>query len=377
LIDVFKKYEACLEIMSRKLPERELTSFNVLRMRLIENLSHARLFGDTPAKQSDRAMILNTLDALAVSELGITFDRLAPKPAATGTTALDLLIYVALGEEFLLALDQIGKGLISEDVPELAVKAYRGTLLTGRQRTACKVAVIPAGAMGNTRSSGVVSGVLAYYKARNIVALGIAGSIGDDLEPGDVFIPQSVSEYMANAAATGVHQPTFEPSPNRMAIDPQLLGRVQTFKADHRQSARRWHDDMDRGWQALVPRAMLNRLKRTGVALRGYTKVIAGDDRVLGSGPAVLKGAAFAKWIRMAVRKTEAVEMESAGVLDAANIRTLPPKALVIRGISDFGDDRKRLIEDQTRGAFRHLAINGATSFLIRLIKAGVFSGSE
>lgn len=377
MIDVFKTYETCLDIMSRKLPEHDQASFNVLRMRLIENLSQARLFGDTPAKQSDRAMILTTLDELAISALGTTFDRLALKRASAAvTTCLDLLIYVALGEEFLLALDQFGKGWTSEDVPDLAVKAYRNTLRTGRQRGTCKVAIIPAGAMGNTRSSGVVSGVLGHYNARNVVALGIAGSIGNDLEPGDVFIPQSVSEYMANVAASGSHEPTFEPSPNRMAIDPQLLGRVQTFEADHRQSARNWRDDMGRGWNALVPRATLNRLKRNGVVLRGYTKLLAGDERVLGSGPAVSKGVAFAKWIRMAVRKTEAVEMESAGVLDAASLRTSPPKALVIRGISDFGDDRKKLIEDQTKGAFRHLAINGATSFLIRLIKAGVFSGS-
>jgi nucleoside phosphorylase len=293
------------------------------------------------------------------------------------TDAVDLVIYVALGEEFVLALKQFGRTLVGEELPDLALTVYRGTIRRARAKAGCKLLVVPAGAMGNTRSSAVISGILAQHKASNVVGLGIAGSIGEALQPGDVFVPQSVNEYMANAAATGTDTPIFTPSGNRIPVDPRLLNRTQMFPANHPKSDLAWNKEVSRAWKSLVRPIMLGHLKKSGIRLRPHSKVLAGEESILGSGPAVAKGQAFAKWIKASVRKTEAVEMESAGVLDAAHIRTPAPRTLIVRGISDYGDERKKLIEDTTRGAFRRLAIHNATAYLIRLIEAGVFSEAE
>ena len=360
--------------MAQRLTPEDQPAFHVLRARLIENLSHARLYGDTPTRQSDRAMVLDMLNKLALSALGITFDPIAKATRLGGSaSSVDIIVYVALGEEFSVALKHFGKGFKPDEIADLAVTVYRGTVRTGAPQSSCRVLIVPAGTMGNTRSSGLMSAVLAKNEARNVVALGIAGSIGDDLQLGDVFMPQSVNEYMANAAAGGSDALSFIPSGNRLPVDPRLLNRAQFFQSNYPAKQRDWTRRANVRWKSLVSGAMLKRLKKAGIDLRDYSKVVSGEDRILGSGPAVSKGVAFTRWIREAARKTEAVEMESAGVLDAAFIRTPAPRALVIRGISDYGDSRKKIIEAVTKGAFRELAVDNATAYLMSAIRAGLF----
>lgn len=374
MLDVFAHYERCLDEMGRRLRPEDQSEFQVLRARLIENLSSARLFGDTPTRQSDRSMLLHTLNTLASSALGVTFDAIAKTLRPVGKrSSVDIIVYVALGEEFSLALRHFGKEFARDEIADIAATVYRGTVSITASEPSCRVLIVPAGTMGNTRSSGLMSAVLATNDTRNVVALGIAGSIGDDLQLGDVFMPQSVNEYMANTAGVGGETLSFLPSGNRLPIDPRLLNRAQFFQINHSTEHRNWSRREKRRWKSLVSEAMLNRLKSAGIDLRGHSRLLSGDDKILGSGPAVSKGVAFARWIRASARKTEAVEMESAGVLDAAFIRTPAPRVLVIRGISDYGDDRKNLIEAASKGAFRELAIDNATDYLMSAIRAGLF----
>lgn len=374
MLDVFAHYETCLEHLARNVKPEDQSAFHVLRARLSENLSHARLYGDTPTRQSDRAMLLDVLNTVAMSAMGVPFDAIA-KRARPGVDrfSVDIIVYVALGEEFAFALKHFGTDFKPDEIGGVAVTVYRGTIRTPASHSSCTVLIVPAGAMGNTRSSGVMSALLARNEAQNVVALGIAGSIGDDLQPGDVFIPQSVDEYMANASGVGSDKLSFIPSGNRLPVDPRLLNRTRLFHVNYPARHKQWTRRANRSQKGLVSSAMLGRLKKAGIDLRGYSKVVCGDDRILGSGPAVSKGVAFARWIRESVRKTEAMEMESAGVLDATFIRTPAPRALVIRGISDYGDSRKEIVEASTKGAFRRLAIDNATTYLTDAIRAGLF----
>ena len=50
------------------------------------------------------------------------------------------------------------------------------------------------------------------------------------------------------------------------------------------------------------------------------------------------------------------------------------PRFAAIRGISDFADERKKLIEDKYRGAFRQVAIANAATFLWASIQSDLFS---
>jgi nucleoside phosphorylase len=67
------------------------------------------------------------------------------------------------------------------------------------------------------------------------------------------------------------------------------------------------------------------------------------------------------------------MDMESAGVHDATIIRTPAPATLAIRGISDWPDERKKVLEKHGKGRFRQLAVKNAVSLLVRAIEAGLF----
>lgn len=116
------------------------------------------------------------------------------------------------------------------------------------------------------------------------------------------------------------------------------------------------------------------KLKDAGFEIRSGIKLFAGDDQKLASGPAVGKGDAFVDWLRREVdRKASAIEMESAGVYDAVQVRIPQPRVIAIRGISDFADERKEILEDSAKGKFREVAAQNALSLLLRGIEAGVF----
>ena len=57
--------------------------------------------------------------------------------------------------------------------------------------------------MGITRAANVVSVLIEKLKPTDVVVLGIAGSLSNDMEPGDVFIPDSINEDSANSATRG------------------------------------------------------------------------------------------------------------------------------------------------------------------------------
>ncbi len=371
MFDPFSEYELRLTAMAAGLPGAERASFEVLRMRLLENVARARLYGDTPTFRSERAVVLDLLNRMAVALLGVPFLDVAGH--LVEAVRADLAIFIGLAEEFPIAVEAFGIPFVGTENTGVAVKMYRGSIPSD-SRSATQLLLVPAGAMGNTRSAGIVSALLAQIAVPNVVALGIAGSIGTDLQPGDVFIPQSVNEYMANTAGTGTQNLAFQPCGNSLVADPRLLSRTQLLNTDYAEDYARWSEIATQGVRTLISKARMRQLASAGIKLRGQSRVLAGDNRVLASGPAVSKGVAFASWIKTTVRKTEAIEMESAGVFDAALIRTPAPRALALRGISDYGDNRKKVIEEVTHGEFRTLAIKNAVAYLCLAIKAGVFA---
>jgi nucleoside phosphorylase len=229
--------------------------------------------------------------------------------------------------------------------------------------------------MGNTRSANVASALIGKLNPTDVVVLGIAGSLANDMEPGDVFIPDCVNEYLANSASRGERKSwTFDVSGNHLQTSARLLNRFQLLSHTQTEQYKRWLDGTRRRGAKMIPKFVKNALGAAGLEMRGTCKLYAGDDRKLASGPAVGKGKAFVTWLTREVdRKVAAMEMESAGVYDAAFIRTPPPRTVAIRGISDYADERKERIEKTARGAFRELAAKNALSLFITAVEAGVF----
>lgn len=298
---------------------------------------------------------------------------------------IDILLYVALAEEFDALSEALAENLkVEPEVVELlglALHVFSYEVRSPNLGRAVRLGVVPAGKMGITRASNVVSAVLDRSNCNDVVVLGIAGSLSKDLQPGDVFIPDSVNEYLANSAAISdeeTGQWVFQTSGNPHLTTPQLLQQFQLFKLIAKEHFQSWKADCAARYQLVATKEIQEKMANAGFAMRLEIKLFAGDDQKLASGPAVGKSEAFVKWLKADVdRKMVAIDMESAGVFDAAAIRTPPPRVLAIRGISDFADERKKLIEDGAKDQFRAIAAKNALSLLLRGIEAGFFKPQE
>ena len=294
---------------------------------------------------------------------------------------IDVLLYVALSEEFdalwsALAEDPHAELEVSQ-LSDLALQVFSVRVPSPVLKKDIRLAIVPAGKMGATRAASVVSGILGRSRCKNVVVLGIAGSLSDDLQPGDVLIPDSVTEYLANSAAKNVgdkEEWRLETSGNNYATNPRLLNLFQYLKATHKEQFEQWKADCAERYAQVATAEVRGKMEKAGFTMRSEVRIFAGDDHKLASGPTVGKSENFVGWLKSQVdRKFVALEMESAGVYDASSLREPPPRILAIRGISDFADERKKLIEDGTKGQFREVAAKNAFSLLLRGIEAGFF----
>lgn len=289
--------------------------------------------------------------------------------------AVDVLLYIALNEEFESLKKELGDGFLPQELNDAALTVYLGKIHSSVLDRDFSVAVVPAAKMGNTRSATVASVLIEKFKPADVIVLGIAGSLSNDMEPGDVFVPESVNEYLANAATAGNGDRwEFQTSGDQFQTSVRLLNRLANFAHRKPEHFGRWQKSAEERRKAILSPADEQGLEAAGLIMRGSGRLFAADSRKLASGPAVGKGTAFAEWIRREVdRKVAALEMESAGVYDAGIIRVPAPRTVAIRGISDYADERKEKVEKAAEGKFRELSARNAVSLLIHAIDAGLF----
>ncbi len=288
----------------------------------------------------------------------------------------DIALYVALSEEFFAIEKDLGSGFIAEELPDVAVTCFLGSIASKIPNRSFTVVVVPAGSMGITNAAAIMSIVLDRYKPKNVVVIGIAGSLADELQPGDVFIPHRVNEYLANTAtvADGEGGWTFLPSGKQHLANTRLLNRMQFLPKTNGEAFKVWRRKALERFKRVISDEAIADLKEQNLVIRAQSEMVAGDDRGLASGDAVGKGMAFVTWLKKTMdRKLAAIEMESAGVFHAAFVRIPAPRVLAIRGISDFADERKEILETAAQGGFRTLAIKNAITLFITAVKAGVF----
>lgn len=121
--------------------------------------------------------------------------------------------------------------------------------------------LVPAGKIGIARSANVTSAILERFQPRNVVVIGIAGSLSSNLQPGDVFIPDSVNEYLANSATVGINKWSFQTSGNQSITDPRLLNRFQFLPSTHEKLYRDWRRKALARFRKVINQGTLEKLK--------------------------------------------------------------------------------------------------------------------
>jgi len=286
--------------------------------------------------------------------------------------SIDLLIYVALKEEFDQIIGAFDIELKSEELTFLPLTIYRGNI-SRNDGSNVSVVIVPAGKMGTVHAGVLTSSLIDYLNPLNVVVLGIAGSLSGDLLPGDVFIPSRVDEYMANSAAIGIEQNEFVMSGNYYDCDRRLLDRFRNFSTRFSEAFVNWREETKRSLKATISREEIEQLAKIDVNLKSIGLKV-GEDKALASGPAVAKGQAFIKWLKERFdRKIAAIEMESAGVFEAALSKINQPRIIAIRPISDIADERKVKIEQIVGDSLRIFSLKNAISLLKIAIEYGIF----
>lgn len=216
--------------------------------------------------------------------------------------------------------------------------------------------------------------LLARWSPRTVVMLGIAAGIHPDVRVGDVIIASQVDNYLASAKGQAGSPPeSFEFSLGGTVFhaDHQLLTQVRNFEFVNPQAFSRWRQECAESLKSLVADEKARRTLRGQKLVRDVPDLL---DAHLASDSVVGAAQQFTQWLRSRRdRNLKALDMESSGLMMAAVKRMNPARTLIIRGVSDYGDERKSGLDALGDGTLRQYAMLNATRLLWELLEAGTW----
>lgn len=275
--------------------------------------------------------------ALATYRPGITLTSSGPMPHTVYVGPLcDYLIVTALKDEYDAVVERLTDvkpaGRSSEVVPPFSV----GSVHCAGDIKRVAVTVLPR--MGLVTAALTTRRLLEYISPELVLLVGIAGGLRGEVMLGDVVIPGETYEYEAVKVT---------PSGD------QAHGLITPVSADHL-AAIMQHDLSD--WRASLAKEMPHGnldppSVRLGDAMASGHKVIADSER--------------GRALKLAHRKTVAVEMESFGVAEACRQAFIATPFLAIKSISDYADAQK---DDR----WRRFCCASAADLTIRLLRLEV-----
>lgn len=206
------------------------------------------------------------------------------------------------------------------------ISYWRSHLIrTDGSRVICEIACF-AGA-GNTNAAAITSSLLTELSPNTVIMTGIAAGMRDKCRLGQVVIGERIVAYEGAAVLEG-HK--VEHRPEGYPLERGLGQDIAGYLAHRARLETRLHA----AWSQhglTVPKET-----ETGPV----TDTPIPEQTTIASGEKLLRNSVIFAELRQNIHgKIEVAEMESAGVCSACLQHNTP--ALVVRGISDFGDSRK------------------------------------
>ena len=227
-----------------------------------------------------------------------------------------------------------------------------------------------AGEMGPEKAILITERLLEVCNPRTVVNIGIAAGVDKDIRVGDVVVATQVDNYLHRSKAVpGEEGDGFSLawSGTVYHCSEYIIASVRNFQFAHLEAYRQWRGRSSRRLKKFVPDEQRANLMQRDLVRKqvGYT------DGHLASGPIVGASAAFRDWLKKRDRAFLGLEMEAAGVLATLNARAELKSSLVLRGNSDYGDERKKELDEVEAGALRRYAMCNALHLLWLLLKSG------
>ncbi len=237
-----------------------------------------------------------------------------------------------------------------------------------------RVVAVMLGEMGATPASQITEKILDHVRPKILVLIGIGAAIDKGVRLGDVIIADEINEFQAASKTVDKAQSfVFQYSGRHWRTDFALTQSARDSEFSARKSYEAWQNSV----RAFRDTLGLSR-EQSGLT-RERPGAVVGH---IASGNTVVASKAYAIELQGIDRKFRAIEMEAAGVLQAASSRKDPVRTLVARGISDFADERKAELDSLGNGLWRKYAMYSVVMFFLNLLELEslhriVFEGSE
>ncbi|AQS85926.1 MAG: hypothetical protein ABF876_09885 [Acetobacter aceti] len=273
------------------------------------------------------------LDILSLQEPIFCIDELAKrtvkifqieKEAKQIAQNPDVLILTALPIE--LAAARLAFGIKDFSQPRVSLNGihFWSTIVT-RQDGPVSCVVASLGSAGNVTASSITSQLLSELKPKTVLMMGIAAGMRGKMTLGEVILSERIVYYEGSAALDGGIL-AARPEIHR----PGLLTQqdLNTYLATASLSERLQQQATTLGFA--IPKE--SNAGEVAASLMVSPATIA-------SGELLVRDPNFFSSLRTLHDKVCVAEMEAYGVIDACQKQEVP--ALIIRGISDFGDSSK------------------------------------
>ncbi len=222
---------------------------------------------------------------------------------------------------------------------------------------------------GQAQAAAFLGRAIASWAPRNIVVLGIAGSVQpDDVRLGDVLVPPEVVGYEVSAidehlSTAARRRRSTEGGAARWRRD-MRISMFSTSVADIAQVMAFRNSSEYLDWQE----DCFDAARKLRLRLNGRRPCLH-EHRLLGSGNEVVRSTAFAKALLRKDPRLGAVAMEEIGLNRAIEYHQGVSAPLFVRAISDYADGNKATLEKESRDAWRRFAAENAARLVQRLIR--------
>jgi nucleoside phosphorylase len=294
-------------------------------------------------------------------------------------SSTDIAIYAALTEEFQYVIATIPFKATVTEALDMGLFYHFYEIPSLDHSQTYHVLLVKAGAMGPPRAAAITAHIHATFHPRDIVVLGISGSLDKDLLLGDVFAPKIVDNYLSVSAA--VTDPTantwkLSSSGGGYRPDGRIANRLRSISHNHPNEWAIWQDQCTGNATLTLPSELYDETIRNN--LMHPKGCLLAEELNLASGELLGKSDLFVSWLREHDRKFAAIDMESCGAFEISDIAgSTGPRVLALRGISDFADKRKADIENKYGKSMRKIATENATNFLLTAIQLKVFDNEH
>jgi nucleoside phosphorylase/TolA-binding protein len=288
----------------------------------------------------------------------------SPIASGSASTECDVGIIIALKEEFRELAAFVGQCVIERDV-ELGHHYYGFTYPFGTPDGLRCVATM-IGDMGPVRAALATERFITSRKPSLLIMVGISASLHRDLLAGDVFVATQVDLFLdsGKAESDGIEPFELRPGGSVYRAPRDIVDAVRNFEFAAQAAYGVWRSKCEQNWESVG-----DPVTRDALRAKGFVRDIPVlEECQLASGPLVGASTAFSAWLRRRERQFKALDMEAGGAMVAASERSDPKRMVVVRGISDFGDDRKAEFDAFGQGLLRRYAMRNALDLLWTLL---------